>query len=596
MNKKLVCLVLAFMMIFALVLSSCSINSTGNGEVSDTSEEDVDFLSRTPYTLTLWLPGEATDEAVLEVQNALNDILKPNYTTAIELRVISEDEYDSVLEAQIEKLEQKRRDDEAAESVSKELGTGAGSPSTETAADTEVETIVDENLGLSELKYPAVGEYQFDIFLITSYDTYLDYIDRVAIESLQENLESDSKVLNTYIYPTFLNAAYYAEEEIYAIPNNHGFGDMKFLLLNRDLVREFDYDEENLVGSIANCEEFIRDVAELWCPDHPETAPLLSWVDPVGMTYWSDNGEWSALASIAGIESGFDTYAPITSIFQNAEYKANFKLMKEFQEAGMIAEDPDNVESFAVGVVSADSIESVEALYGEDYIISTYDVPRATQEDVFAGAFAVSMWHKENALDRAMEIITAINTKSEVRNLLQYGVEGVHYRKTDDGLVERILDENGKSPYKMNILATGNTYMAYPEEGMPADQWEHDKFRNRMSIVSPYLYVPGLRNSENERNFAEIEKLSADLYKRLMAVSLEDVDDFFAEADQELMGNEFFAQMVNGSWEYGVSYIYNKFYDENFAPDDDGEGEGEGNEGGEDVGGGEEAGGEEAGE
>ena len=92
MGKKLLCLVLVFMMLFAFVLSSCTPDSTDEGEATGTGDEeeleDADLSNRTPYTLTLWLPANAgtTEDSVKQVEAAINDILNSSYTTSIQLR------------------------------------------------------------------------------------------------------------------------------------------------------------------------------------------------------------------------------------------------------------------------------------------------------------------------------------------------------------------------------------------------------------------------------------------------------------------------------------------------------------------------------
>ncbi len=574
MNKKLVSLVLVFMIIFSFVLSSCSILSGEAGKESETGdEEQTDLSNRTPVTLTLWLPtlDGTTEKAVKDVEVEINKILKPMYTTAIEFRTFPADKYVDAVYDHIQSIQQKLEDDEAAVSVSRELeesrrheGITAAPKDTGDITETVVETL-ENSFGQSEKRYPTVGEYQFDIFLITSYDMYTDLIDQEAILSLDDSLKSTGKVLPKYIYPSFLEAARFENESVYAIPNNHGMGEYKFLLTNKELINKYHYDADEL-ATMQDCEEFIRDVAA--GETDKAVAPLLSWVDPAGMHYWSTDGSWSALASYIGSKSEASTSTSVTDIFSIPEYKNNFKLMKSLQDDGMIAENPDNVEKFAVGVVSGSSMDEIEKLYGEEYNISIYDYPKATQEELFKSAFAVSAATRD--LTRCMEVITAINTQPELRNLLQYGVEGLHYNLDDNDKVVRIRDDKGESAYNMDITMTGNTYIARPEEGMSKDQWEQDKKRNLDTVITPFSYCKGLYNDSNKANYDEIARLSKDLYDRLMKISVDEVDTFFAEARKELMTNEKFTQMTGMTWEYGTAYIYNTFYSTYFATEEPG--------------------------
>ncbi len=575
MKKKFLCLFLCTVMMLSLVLTSCSVESGGEETVE--GEEDLAESDRTPVTLTFWLPSEKAidDTTVAMVQGAINTYLKSNFSTAVELKIFTEDAYEDEINKRLGAIEEKAEQDRLEEEKRKEeerynrlhgITTEATTaPETE---ETEVETFKDE-YGVMQEKYPAVSPYQMDIFLITDYNDYLAYIEREALSELDTTLNATSKVLKSYIYPHFLTAAKF-NGSTYAIPNNHALGEFKYLLLNKEMVKKYSYDEELLAeavladGSLSGCAEFIDDIIKY--EDTTAVTPLLSWTDPAGMYYWGEDEDWSVLASNYGPSSTMNQPGSIGSIFKNNTYKANFKLMKGYQEAGAIAADPAACEKFAVGVISGDA--SDVAAYEEEYFVSVYDYPKATQEELFAGAFAISSYTAN--FDRAMEVIVALNTVTELRDILQYGVEGVHFNYNENKRVERLNDD-----YTMNILHTGNVYMATLEEGADAELWENAKEINLESCFTPFSVVPSLKNKENAANYAEIEKLSADLYDKMMAVSLEDVDTFFKEADAELNANELFKNMTDGKWENGAAFIYSAFYAEHFAveePEEGGEG------------------------
>ena len=83
-------------------------------------------------------------------------------------------------------------------------------------------------------------------------------------------------------------------------------------------------------------------------------------------------------------------------------------------------------------------------------------VPVVTAEDAFLSGFAiVDTYLKYN--ERAMQIIYAINTDLELRNLLQYGVQGANYNVVD-GNVVRVIDD--RNTYEMNIYHTGDVFKA----------------------------------------------------------------------------------------------------------------------------------------
>ncbi len=571
MKKKLLCMFLCIIMMLSFVLTSCSVESGGEDTV--VGEEDLtEEADRTPVTLTFWLPAETamSEETVAAVEAAMNDYLKSNFTTAVELKIFDEETYEKEMLGRIDAIEKKAAEEAEAKRIRREMERearrrGETLPPLETESETvvtEVETVKNE-WGVKELKYPAVNEDQFDIFLITDYNMYLSLADRDALSELDTSLAGSSKVLRSYINSVFFETAKF-NGTTYAIPNNHGLGEYKYLLLNKELIEKYSYDADTFGssvakdGNISSLEEFIRDIERY--EDLSAVTPLLSWVEPAGMYYWSLDGSWSVLSSMVKSNDTFSTLGSINSIFKNNAYKSNFKLMKAFEEDGLIAEDPAACENFAVGVVSCDLDQL--AAYEENYYVYTYEAPMITQEDVFAGAFAVSSY-TEN-LDRAMEVITALNTDVRLRDILQYGAPDIHFEYNEDEQVVRLNDD-----YTMNPLHTGNTFVMSTEAGTNADVWESQKQTNLSAHYTPFTFCPNLRNEENAQYYADLAKLSADLYKQMMEISLEDVDTFFSDAHAQLTENDAFNKMEDpAEWEFGVSFIYNTFYTDNFAPEE----------------------------
>lgn len=126
------------------------------------------------------------------------------------------------------------------------------------------------------------------------------------------------------------------------------------------------------------------------------------------------------------------------------------QLIAEMYSAGYTEEQ---VNSY-VRVVSG-SYKLREEL-SENNFCNIINVPTVTSADAFSSAFAI-VKSTEKYNDRAMQIIYAINTDIELRNFLQYGVEGANYN-TVDGDVVRI--NSGDNVYDMNLMYTGDVFKA----------------------------------------------------------------------------------------------------------------------------------------
>lgn len=558
MNKKLISLLLAMVMVLGM-LSGCATKSGEEENVTTTDSTEVS--DRVAMTLTLALPSDNfTEESRQQVEDAINRLTTAKYDTAIELKLYPRDEYRDAYMAQLAEITKTIEEQEAAEKARreelKELKkqgiTVEETEETEETQETEEETIIND-LGISIKQYPDVNPTQFDIFLVTSFEDYNYLIDNDLIQNLTSEVSSTSKILNTYIYPTFLEVANVSG--LYAIPNNHPVGEYQWLLVNKELVDTYYYDP-NKLKTLLTCKDFIMDMASM---NLEGVTPLLGKVETPNMVYWGeDQSEWSVIASQLTNTTTQITRSVPKNIFSVAVYTNTLKMMLELDKLGYIGDGViDEGEKFVVGVVSGDT--SVYDKYGDDYYIQIYSKPVCTRDDVFNSMFAVSSYSA--SLTRSMEIITYLNTSKDIRTVLQYGAEGIQWEYDDEDTQETI--KILKNDYQMKLTDTGNVYMTYPGEGRSMDEWEYAKQQNIDAIVSPYMMFTQAEYI-NDANRAQIQQMTAisKTYKqKLDALTLENFDDGIATLKEELAADEVVSALLDGvNNENSITMLYSDWY------------------------------------
>lgn len=566
MNKKLTSLLLA-----ALLTAGSLVGCSSKAEEEDVATADTEQSVRVSMTLTLALPTKSgtTDEAAQKVEAAINRLTQAKFDTAIDLRLIPENEYQAYIDDTLSSINTKILEEESeAESRRKEIkalkaqgvdvsgmDTGDDEETTETV-ETEEETIVND-LGISIKQYPEVGDTQFDIFLVQGYDNYNSYIENEYIQQLDSELSGNSKLLKTYIYPTFLELANVSGT--YAIPNNHPVGQYQYLLVNKELVDTYDYDPDELT-TLLKCTDFIKDIGN----QHLDgVVPLLGEVEPANMTYWgTDQSQWSILASQITNTMSYKLKLVPKSVFSINVFVNTIGAMKELSELGYIGDGTiKDGEKFAVGVVAGDA--SIVEQYGDEYYTYIYSKPMMTEEDAYGNMLAVSTYSKN--LSRAMEIITYINTSTDIRTILQYGIEGENweYENQDTQDTIRILNND----YQMDLVTTGNVYMTYPGEGMSMDYWDYGKQQNIDSISSPYIKFKGYINDNNKDLIKQLDDLSKEYKAKLDALTYAEFDDAISEYKKELKDSELFKQLTDLENENSVASIYSTWHDDLYPPE-----------------------------
>lgn len=560
--KKLISLALAAILLLGVFAGCKRVNMDEDVEAADT-----EATSRIAQTLTLWLPTDgATEEDEEAVSAAINRLTQAKYDTAIELKLIPRDQYADAVDARLTEITTKIEEEEAAaEQRRKELkelkAQGievAEEPDEEEETKPEEEETIVNELGITITKYPEVGEKQFDIFLVTSYKQYMDYIENEMIQQLDGELSGTSKLMKTYIYPTYLELA--NVQGTYAIPNNHPVGEYQYLLVNKELVDQYDYDPDSL-SSVLKCQAFIEDIGN----QHLDgVIPLLGEVEAANMHYFGineDKNEWSIIGNQVTNSMIYSSPCIPKSVFSTNVYINTVGMMKKLKELGYVGDGTlKEGQKFAVGVISGDP--SVKAQYEDEYYVRTYAKPMMKEEDVFGAMFAVSSYSK--SLARSMEIITYLNTSTDLRTVLQYGAQGVHwdYTSEDDHDTIKIL----KDSYKMRLTDTGNVYMTYPGPGRPMSDWDAGKQMNLDMISDPFMKFPGVLTENNEDLLKQLAEVSKEYKARLDALPSEGYEDAITEIKKEIKNDEFLKGLLDNSGENPNSILqfYNDWHDENY--------------------------------
>lgn len=245
--------------------------------------------------------------------------------------------------------------------------------------------------------------------------------------------------LNKQISTSLMNAAIVEErgvEKLFCVPNNHVIGSYELIVVNKALAFEagYPYSESGFAA----------------------------------LNSWEATADLRIAAGLVGDE------------FSNVDYK-------DF--------DPES-GAVVTKVVNApyEAIEAIKDIEGMELVVNVAEYPAVDDAEVYSSAFAIlNAAPKVYAADnttvervvdfdvyklRAMQVIYAINTSVELRNLLQYGVENINY--TLDASTQ-IVTLNSEKPYDMKLEYTGDVFKAYYSDSWTKKDSENGAFQNKDS-------------------------------------------------------------------------------------------------------------------
>ena len=151
-------------------------------------------------------------------------------------------------------------------------------------------------------------------------------------------------------------------------------------------------------------------------------------------------------------------------------------------------------------------------------VVSVSEYPAVATSQTVSGSMVAISATSQNP-ERAMMFLNFLNTDQFVRNLINYGIEGVHYTKTAPNEIEFTKRHPDYAPPQFTL---GNFFILYTVKGEPADKWEAYKKFNANVKKSPAL---GFNfNQEPVKNEIAALQNMADEYIRPLMLAAADVE------------------------------------------------------------------------
>ena len=318
------------------------------------------------------------------------------------------------------------------------------------------------------------------------YPTYKDFIkDRttgiVLINSLTllEELKSQNKLadINGYFVDDALikqyeyaklNASYnktnpylldaardYSSESaaLYFVPNNRVMGSYEYLLIDKKIVCDIlnEYEDELVYVYDEEKKDFVYD-------EKTGEKVLITW-DTAAID--ALKAKIVAKSDIIQAQYGDFNIDDLVKVVSGKSYETR----KSYEALGYIC----NVVKYPELSIS----QLAEAGFG--ILSGGFDPNQAVPEDEAAAAeFNKQLKAYKIYEAAAMEIIYLINSDQTMRNLLLYGVEGIHF----DLVNGVVVPEKTEFTYKMSLEFTGDIFQAYFCEDSNRDVWTEEMKNN----------------------------------------------------------------------------------------------------------------------
>jgi len=183
----------------------------------------------------------------------------------------------------------------------------------------------------------------------------------------------------------------------------------------------------------------------------------------------------------------------VVNIFETPEMMEQLETMHKYYNAGYIATEVATLDTMNDALMAgtwftdraatqpfADNLWS--ASYGMPVVSTPASEPVVYNWSVMGSMQAISA--NTRYPEKAMEFLNLLNSDVYLRNLIDSGIEGVHYKKVSDNVMENLPES---SNYDMPTFSLGNVMLTYLYPQDPATKWDEFKKFNDSGVPSPIL-------------------------------------------------------------------------------------------------------------
>ncbi|CAK4842407.1 unnamed protein product [Aphanomyces euteiches] len=365
-----------------------------------------------------------------------------------------------------------------------------------------------------------------DIIFTAAWQNYSVNVAKGAFLDLGPLLASDGADIVKNLDPAFLEGSK-IDGKNYGIPTNKELAATRGVLMRKDIVEKYKMDLSG-VKTWADLEPFLKIVKD----NEPTMTPwFISNSDGNGIL---SNIDWDYLgdASVPGVISKTDKDTKVLNEVDTDRYKDAAALVRKWFKAGYINKDaatntvfPKDQAKTGKVFMWTDGLKPGKDAETEGYVgfkLTQVEltVPTITTGDAAGAMLAISKTSKNP--NKAMQVIDLLHSDKFLNNLINYGIEGVHYVKKSENIIDLPagVDPANRTYNPGAQWQLGNQFLNYLFANEDPQKWEKFKEFNSRGVKSPALGFTF--NSEPVKNeIAAVNNVTAQYKPALTSGSID---------------------------------------------------------------------------
>jgi len=373
----------------------------------------------------------------------------------------------------------------------------------------------------------ASGEPMDIMFTASWAFDYVQNARKGAFLAIDDLLEKEGKGIKEAIDPAFLEGTK-VDGHNYGVPANKELPAQEVFRFTKNLLDKHNLDISN-VYSLESLEPLLKTIKE----KDKDITPFA--VDKNYTPYVPYDYVIEKMPLAVKIDS---TDFKVVNILETPEMMQALKTMHKYYKAGYIPTEAATIGSLsdlqktgkwfvdkATTQPLADNLWS--AGYGYPVVSTPTSEALIYNWSVMGSMQAISA--NSDYPEKAMEFLNLLNTDPVLRNMVDSGIEGVHFKKIGDNVAENLPEADN---YNMPTFSLGNLLITYLNPEDPADKWEQFKKFNEAGKPAP-LFGFNFDSTKISTEIAAVSNVKEEFWAPLMTGTV-DPEKYVPQAVQKL--------------------------------------------------------------
>ena len=332
---------------------------------------------------------------------------------------------------------------------------------------------------------------KLDLLFTSSSMGYSSQAATGKLAPLNDLLAGPGKVIVENVGEKYINATKIAGES-YGVPTIRDLAANYEYVMRKDLVDKYNID----LTSIRTFDDIER-VLEIIKTNEPDIVPIAPGAAGNGGMLVGYNA-WDSLGDGFGVLMDPDSLV-VSNLYESEEYREIVTRMHDWYKKGYILRDAATNQIVANQLVKAGKVfsylgngkpgfaEQESRAAGMELVTVEIRGPFAATTNVTGLMWSIAQ-QSENK-EKAMEILSLFYSDKEIIDLINWGIEGVHYVRIGDNLIDFAegLDASTTGYMPNWDWLTGNAYLTYVFKGGDPEVWEKTKVFNESAKASKAL-------------------------------------------------------------------------------------------------------------